>query len=801
MFVGDNAVNATQAVMYVDGSMKYASSGTAAGTVVVEQDGITELTGDIIDAMAAKDPSAPDKLFVNTATPTKQGVISFVGEEKTQYIYRDRTAAVKSADGYNYLNFPTIRVAQKLTSPHTLPTQVDMTKNLQVVVWPFVAMSVDNIEVGDPSKIGADRYGAFTVEASYNTEDHVATMSADEARKLYIPRVFIDKVNGSDADNAGASSAGWMRYNLKLNNCIFKDGSQVWDINKTIYVGNDANKRHLTPFSSPFKETALDYMYYSFVMSVGATSSTWLPGLSITDPRFRMKAGSGYFMAMEAGVNVADNAYLDFNPNPTNTAVILKELTFAHDFKDIYDNNNNINPFGRVKGEIQFSRKLLADYHNTPAVSYYKEGYSQFASNAVSLNSLKEYFTRSTQGIDVQLNEGLNFVANPYMLPLDLEPLLNTAPGDGGDTFDLPAGTISNTHGANKIRSKFWVIHNSYIEHIGNQGWWGDAYKFYINAYIAQYDGSTSWIGPSGPSPSVYYAPPLSVFAVEASDPILLKFRARVEADVAPTDLRKNVTTPKSVKSSLSTPVDEVLFSTVNKTTGIEDRISLVFRDKMMTDAEYKDINVHKMFARSVAAQDKVSYLEGALYTKTTDGDMVPLAINALPTDIKQLALYVVPPKTGEQVIEITPYRMNTLQSIDRIWIEDKLTGDIKEMLPEESLEYTIAATGENPKNGLKNRFVLYFNELPNDAGNVIPEESPLAVSYFQQTIYVTGLQDIDNGSRLEVYDLQGRLVAKDIIDSVGERMEIYKPLSQGAYVVKITGKRNYRGKFMSLKN
>lgn len=778
MYVGANATNANNPVMHVDGSMKFYSAGGAGGTTTgltqVEQIGITELTGDFVDGIATK-AATPDILF----TSASNGVISFVGEEKKQYIYRDqKNTAVKAANGYNYVNFPALRVDQKKKATTTNYYDVDMTKLLQVSVQPHVIMSAKDIQVGNSGRIGA-----FSVTATHG--------GAADPKNIYIPRLYIEKIN----NGSPASTGGWMRYNLELNSGDFTNTSDA-----TIFpVGGIKNKRHLTPFSSPFQEIALDYMFYSFVMSAGINSGTGIFGENLTDPRSKLKAGHGYFLAMEAGVDVD-------KLNASNT--LAQELAAGYDFQEIYTNNMNISPFGRAQSGYQFSRQLLSDFHNKSnaiANPYNKLGYSKFTSSQVTTSSLKEYFTASSDaGIQVAVKPGLNFIGNPFLMPLDLSPVLVEG-GTGGDSFTLSAGAkFSEIAAPNVIRAKFWVLKDCIIDFLGDVNWWGPAYKFQLNAYVAQNVGGTI----TTDNPTRYYAPPLSVFALQSTSDITLTFKPRTgkQSDLVASDTRANNGATPKASESIPAPVDEILFRAINKTTGVDDRISLVFRDKTMLDEQYDEIKVHKSLGLTEPNSDKgqslddipFDYVEGGLFTKTPAGQ--PMMVNALPTDIKQLALYVVPPQTGEQVIELTPYRMNSLQSINRIWIEDKLTGDIKELQPEETFEYTIAATGEDPRVSLKNRFVLYFNELPDDSGTGQTDDSPISVSYFTQTLHIAGLNDIDNGSKVEVYDLQGRLVTRDVI-STTPTMTIYKPLSQGAYIVKIKGKRNFTGKFMSLQN
>ncbi len=171
---------------------------------------------------------------------------------------------------------------------------------------------------------------------------------------------------------------------------------------------------------------------------------------------------------------------------------------------------------------------------------------------------------------------------------------------------------------------------------------------------------------------------------------------------------------------------------------------------------------------------------------------------NSLPKDIKQLALYVHPTYETQEMV-IRPYRMETLKDIQKVWLEDKFENKIIELTPE--TEYSFVSEPLEGKEAQENRFVLYFNDMPEAMDGDEPISDGEIVCYYKNTaINIIGLNEGDVNSKVQVYDMQGRLVFSSMIKDV-PRSTYLKTLAQGTYIVKITGKRNFTSKFVSVEN
>ena len=259
------------------------------------------------------------------------------------------------------------------------------------------------------------------------------------------------------------------------------------------------------------------------------------------------------------------------------------------------------------------------------------------------------------------------------------------------------------------------------------------------------------------------------------------------------------ITAPKSISRSAQIE-DELLIQVLDMESNQEDRACLVFRDKGMIDSKYNHIKSLKNFSKKIEDSDNYILAEGSVYTRALDSiNGQPLMTNVVPKNIKQMALFVVPSQTRVKNIKITPYRMGSLKSIENIWIEDRLNPGVYQELTPDGVEYVIEPSPSDPKVELKNRFVLYFNDLPN--GGQIDDKNSFTVYYHGSTLYIKGLIDDDLGSRVDIYDIQGRKVASTSISHTSEPFTYFKPLAHGTYIVKITGKRNHTSKFISLQN
>ena len=376
MYVGQNYSDADKPSLYIDGSAKYVDSGTTANKIQITQLGVTQLMGDFVDSIYVESPTTLNKLFSDDsydATNKKGGVILFAGSNKRQRIYREVPASSSTSKyrGYNYINFPIVRVNQGFT----LAT-ADLEKIGHVVVEPTSSISIEDLQVGNGLY-----QGGFALDARY----------IPGTKEIQSPFALIKNLNTGSPQ----TSDGWCRVDLTLAD-MSKDETFI----PNYYPGMDPNdderkRRFLTGFASPFKELAADYMFYQVLFEPDKKDLTSNRG-PILNPKEILKPGKGYFIAQEVS---------------------------EHDKNQIWD-KHTVKREDRFIGEYRFSRKLFKDHYDAKNL---KKNYSQY----YNTSNIKEYF--NTEPVKVSLDQGLNFLGNPFTAPLDLYPLIapaSLAPAD-----------------------------------------------------------------------------------------------------------------------------------------------------------------------------------------------------------------------------------------------------------------------------------------------------------------------------------------------------------------------------------
>lgn len=772
MYVGSNYSDANKPSLYIDGSAKYVDSGTTANKIQITQLGITQLMGDFVDSIYVESPTALNKLFSDDSydkSTNTGGVILFAGVNKRQRIYREVPASVNKYRGYNYINFPILRVDQNFDM---------LTDNMEkigyVVVEPTSSISIEDLQLGSLSPM-EQFVGGFTLDARY----------IPGTSEIQSPFALIKNINRGNL----ATSDGWCRVDLTLSD-MTKEETYIPNYHSSMDP-DDKKRRYLTGFTPPFEKMAADYMFFQVLFQPDKKDLTSNRG-PILNPDYKLLGGRGYFIAQEVS---------------------------KHDYEEIEQNPNNygVRQEDRFAGDYQFSRKLL-DYHYTD--KGIKRSFSRYRTNSTDI---AEYF--NVDSVKISLEQGLNFIGNPFTAPLDLYPLIapaSTAPSDNyNDLVDYDAykakgfakykdpaiikqvktqydavniqdneGYVSVTKGKRAftkydMRGKYWRVKEGQIHYA--EGGHGHYYYYSIGNYSGSLEGGTNSLS----GDTIHFIPPMGMFCVQTVSAFDIYLMPPTE-DV----LRAgHVVAQKSTRKN--TVVDELLLQVVDMDTKEEDRTCIVFRDQEMTDTKYSHIKTVKNFSDSIVSRSSFILPEGAVYTKSLDS--IPLLTNPVSKDIKQIALFVTPSPTRVKNIKINPYRMESLQSIKNVWIEDRLNPGVYQELTEDGVEYVIEPSTLDPKVELKNRFVLYFNDLP--GGGKVEDKNSFIVYYHGSTLNIKGLIDDDLGSKVDIYDIQGRKVASTTINHLSEPFTYFKPLAHGTYIVKITGKRNHTSKFISLQN
>ena len=803
--------------LYIKGSAEFSD-----GSGIV-QNGRTELTGDFING---KDPDAtgvdPDylNLFKDPTATANAGVVAFIGKDNKQTIRRSDAliALLKgSQKNKNYITFPTLRI-EKTTTVGLDPREYGF-----VAVDSSAAVVVNNLvaPLNLSNTLGTSR---FVVEGGY---DVTTPQKLNIGQALIVNDGELASVGPDPTDLVGYSQMNLTMY--KYNSVADDDGSNFSANHEVASVpvgGNtlrDGNKKnYLTGFTSPFKEMGNDYLMYHVLMKPDQTSLTSGKG-TITDPNYKMKAGYGYFMTMD--LTDYDNDMIDYRwSDPSLTTLGIKAVN-------------------RARGGFEFSRRLLAQHFNAggvtnPGSTDYMKDFTRFTANAgdVKAGGWSGIYTDwpdfgrdrielintekfSVADVDIELEQGLNFLGNPFMAPISLNPLLglgynNVMTVDDSKYAGVDAGSnfidVSELFGTgvkasldhnttdNIIRSKYWIVNTALIHY--------SAYKYHMTVnydYISAQAGSTP-VGGSVENnsrvidnPANFLIAPMQMFILQTNKAFNIKLSPKLRT-FGTTRFLKNATTDTSLLSDFF--VVEVA-STLDKTA---DRTAVVLRDKAQMDS--KDLyDTSKSFTKSITQPDAESKTtkseavvypeEGSSYVYTKSSDGVGMLGNAVPLNVKELALYVTPPAT-QQTMKLNFINMENVTAVSNVWLIDKYENN-KTVKLTPGYVYEYSSGPSDLKDVAENRFILRFY---GDDEDIVKEESPITCYYNTSILYILGLNENDLDSSLQIFDMQGRLVGKTTINNYPS-FEYPKSLSLGTYVVKISGKRNFTAKFVNLQN
>ncbi|MBK5720038.1 T9SS type A sorting domain-containing protein [Dysgonomonas sp. Marseille-P4677] len=801
----------------------------------------------------------------------------------------------------NWIDFPTISVEKGdwtlVEADATSKGKNDWRNVGLVVVDTSAAIAVDYIK--------ADNKNRFAVNASY--EANVPRINSGFAAiKDVHPSMKLAADGGSATDLTALARYSQVNLNLyKYEKGVVDDGafesddltdpnSKVTDeatFGKTLRTEGSANIagesgwNYLTGFSPPFEQLGADYMFYNTLTKPNGGSITSYEG-PIVDPFFRMKAGRGYFISME--VSHADHG---FGPGGING-----RWDFENDIDGVAPNGpKGIHNTKRARGGYVFNRGIYQDYlsadggqmenfsrflydnsenwfnpatylpyKNSTTENIYVHGYNKWPLIGLkekegntsfvdrdgkdrSRYELMEAEKFNTGDVEVDLDLGLNFLGNPFMFPISLNPLLgftvNPISGDplnptSSDYGSVPATEIIAQEGFEVpeltpasaatpikasslymdadpdvvLRAKYWVINQALVKYDVQE----NIFRYRTSYdYVSRDGSSTTALIETGttqggaanpgigiPDPLGYLISPMQMFCVQASKPVKISLKPDALRRFGVTRFPKSASTSKASNTVLK---DWFIVEASPVNSRIGDRTTIVFRDEAKAHAN-DGYDTRKGISEKFDSYDDVyggketknrqEESKAIVYTKSKDG--VSLLGNGIPQNTKEVALfYAAPATTTEMTLRF--YGLENLESVPGVWLVDRyLDNKTIELTPE--TEYTFTSEASNEKNDeIDNRFILRFYDAT--GGKIENEDSVISCYYNNAALHILGLNEGDNNSDLTIYDLQGRLMAKTKVQVVDQRMDYPKALSLGTYVVKIAGKRNYTTKFVNLQN
>lgn len=831
--------------LYISGSAKFGNG------AAIKQKGRTEITKDFING---KDPTGTEtgsrNLFTdkNASDNEKTGVIAFIGKGVQQ---------VDPANGGALKTRSTLqRIYGLLPTTTTSPTTISEQKTINWIDFPTITIEkgipthsaddwrdvgylmVDTTAAVSVDYVRAKRGDRFAINASYNSNDSriinsgyakILNTASDTDLPTYSQiNLKLYKYNGEGAANDDGA----------FNATGGSEGRPIADpatYNKTLR--NSSGWNYLTGITPPFAELGADYMFYHALTKPDRTSMTSYKG-PIVDPFYRLQKGIGYFTSMEVSHN--DHELIDER----------------WDFEKDYPATSGIHHTKRARGGYVFNRLVFSNYLAKPGGVM--DNFSRFYFDVANHNSiqnisgtrpisglgdpefieedpadlqmkdrsryeqmLNEKFNTSQSEVVVSLKAGLNFLGNPFMVPISLNPLLgyqlNGNPMTGFTDIDFengvampiftPSGnsnvTISSVSGDANIRSKYWLINEALIKYDDNN----DLFLYKTKYDYISRDGATITTGVNnvpgstlhGTTPLKYLIAPMQMFCLQASSDIDIKLDMKELAAFGKTNFLKSETADNSDKLLNDWFVVEAL----NNKDNTVDRTSVIFRERASSKYNQDPYDTRKGLTAKMEefipeynghkTRTKLEASTGIVYTKSSDGEK--LLGNAVPNTIKEMALYFVPP-TETQEVTLKFHGIENVHSVPGIWLIDrKLNNKITRIYPGD--EYTFISDAADTATEGSNRFILRYYDEVEDV--ITGDDDPITCYYNSSYLYIKGLNTNDIGSDVQIFDLQGRIMGKTKVNDTS--MEYFKPLSVGTYIVKITGKRNHTTKFVNLKN
>lgn len=873
MYVAPNT-EADKTTMLVLGTTKYAD------TAKIVQKGITEMTGDFV---LVKDPAIPydskfKYLFADDVNNPGLGTVKFIGKWNKQSIARETLDGLRAIDDYDtkvnrIANFPYLKVVKEgivpvleggkavLKKPELQTTEVlaghaipeyDYDNMGVVVADPSIAMSVEKLDFteGNRFSIDVESEGIYKNESVSSTLDN--TDGAKAARFYALNSAYVDiKELVTVASSQDVQFEGHSEVNMKLYKYSAtdpSDPSQITDnaqedvlvkntntfqvTNVQINGGWDAGTfaaSFLRGITSPF-DTGLraDYMFYHVLAEPNSWSITSFRD-PIASPKTNLQSGKGYFYAMDVSRewfdNIQDNWHDEINPiHPTpwmlrerggyNFSRILRQLKYD---TDLYKG-------GKFKaGQFNLYSAVVGDPTNPRAESDFGEGASKLPYEPQRFNTGKIEIDIYGEGSGVY-----NYLANPYMTPIQINSLLGTGVTNLGALFDVGNGTgVNAIHDLSQLpadadknkailRTRYWVVNSGLVGTVTDPS---DGLNYY--AYNVKYDVVDA-VTTAGTivNPDKKKIEPLQMFIVQAAqsgkftfsdelkttDPELTRFKV--------TDLLSDRSDQRPTKNTEENSREENIIpdwllmeaavlsnnGTISELTA--DRTAVRFFDTA-TEGIDSDHDVKKTLVpekkptkaqvKSVSdTYEEVFSPTNVLYTTTPRGDA--LLGNSVNYGIKEVPLHYLPGAETQDVL-LAFHGIDGFDRVEGVWLIDHFENDRKVKL-HDGYEYQFASQPNESYVGSENRFTLLFGE----SDDIVIAENPITCYYSGSTLHIGGLNEGDLGSKVFIYDLQGRLMGNTTINNY-PGMEYNKPLGQGTFIVKIVGNRNFNTKFVNLRN
>ncbi len=369
---------------------------------------------------------------------------------------------------------------------------------------------------------------------------------------------------------------------------------------------------------------------------------------------------------------------------------------------------------------------------------------------------------------NIPLVKGFNYLGNPFTCPLSMSSFVNTT-GVADDWKIKRSDT--ETPGANTLFSQYWVLNTG--KSVDKSG--GDmnnkTFQLTASYLVGQKEGSTLDM-------KNWQIEPMQLFVVYSldADPTTLTIPLSARTHGNEMFLRS---------SPVYVPTDELLIQVTDQDTKAFDRMCVVFREG--ASINFGDpYDAEKLFNRSGGVSQ--------VYYKTAGTTPKSMSVNVVNANLEAMPVCFTP-CSGEKQVVLSASRLETLVSPEGVWLEDLRE---KEMVNLTTQDYLFTSSPLDSED----RFVLHFKKV--STGMKEYPVPALQALILQGELTLRSLSSDDEGSAVVVSDIQGRIILNERITATVaasgncSSQSWRLPVSNGVYIVKVSGKRNLTAKLIA---
>ncbi|MDR1402072.1 MAG: hypothetical protein LBJ60_00025 [Tannerellaceae bacterium] len=369
-----------------------------------------------------------------------------------------------------------------------------------------------------------------------------------------------------------------------------------------------------------------------------------------------------------------------------------------------------------IKEKYQFGRMLA------PA------SFTQFNKNADRYTGEE----LNVSDVIVPLTADYNYLGNPFTVPLDLSSYLAN-----------PQASDFGTFSAGEMENKVYLLSEG-----SRSTYTGGKFSF-----TASFQHMSEVGGTYEGSPLIA---PMQMFVVKKETDTSANFKI-------PLSKRSHGAT-SMLRSAQQEAVDELLIETRDNITGGYDRLCVVFRNDATLKADHL-YDAEKLFNKTGGVNQ--------IYTSSSNNKK--LITNVVKPDTKQLTMYLVP-SDQQQEITLKAKRINSLESITSVILEDHKTGKLTDLM---RTSYTFLSSPSDKTD----RFTLHFNSSLVSIDDM--KTTPLSAYYSFGQVIVQGLTDHTLYKEAMIYNMQGQLLHKQTVTAI-DPLLIRKTLDEGVYLISV---------------